>query len=206
MIGLPYVLLILGGVGAAIFMSRSGDASPGVVQSTLSAEIPKPPENDFGLPDILPEYQHGVYIRDYDDAFESACINYRVPFALLKSHAIRESNLKSEAFRAEPASNSRPPSASYGLMQILWWPGSDRFRDYGYSDDIIGDGSLLYDPQVNINIAAQLISDNFGSFGNLRDTINAYNTGTTESRRPAPNHYVDQVINNYSTLIGGPVS
>lgn len=204
MIGLPYILLALGGLTAAIFVSRTGDAS--VVHDTLTNEIPSAPENDFNLPDVLPEFQHGVYIRDYDDAFEQACLNYRVPFALLKSHAIRESNLKPSAYRAEPASTNRPPSASYGLMQILWWPGSDRFRIYGYSDDVIGDGSMLYDPQVNCNIAAQLIHDNFNSFGNLRDTINAYNTGTTEAKRVAPNHYVDDVLSEYSTLIGGPVS
>jgi soluble lytic murein transglycosylase-like protein len=158
------------------------------------------------LPDIAPNLQGGSYDRAYDNAFSDASEKWGVPFALLKAHAVRESALDPNASRQEPARSGRPPSASYGLMQILWWKSSDRFRKYGYSDDTIGDGSVLYEPETNCSIAAALIKDNLKTFGTLRDAINAYNTGVKESTREAPNSYVDNVLSIYSELVNMDVA
>lgn len=152
------------------------------------------------LPDVLPSEQGGKYSRDWDDAFKRASARWDVPFALLKAHAIQESSLIKTAIRHEPATRTRPPSASYGLMQLLWWPGSDRFKNYGWSADRIGDASILYDEYVNTDIAAQLIRDNFRTFKTLRDSINAYNTGVKESVRPAPHNYIDRVLGYYEKI------
>lgn len=193
------ILLILG-IAAVIglFVSNKNAAAE---SGSADIVLPGPPSNIMGLPDCLPEHQHGVYRQDYDEAFEAACIEFKIPFGLLKAHAIRESALKSSAYRQEP--NGK---ASYGLMQILWWPQSNRFADWGYTDDQIGDGSLLYDPVVNTRVAAQLIADNWQTYGNIRDTINAYNTGVSEARHVAPGNYVDDVLNYYSTLVGVTIS
>ena len=91
-------------------------------------------------------------------------------------------------------------------MQILWWANSQRFQNWGFSDDQIGDGSLLYDPVVNTFLAAQIILDNFKTWGNLRDAVNAYNTGRSEKLRPAPYNYTDDVIKYYATLVGRQIT
>lgn len=169
---------------------------PGAPKPT--GDGPRPYYTSLGeLPDVLPENQGGNYKRDYDFDFYNGCVNNGVPFALLKAHAIKESSLNHRAFRQEPSGK-----ASYGLMQVLWWKGSNRFNIWGYSDDRIGDGSLLYDPEINIDIACQIIIDNFKRLKSLRDSINAYNTGVKESVRVAPYQYVDKVLNYYSTIIG----
>lgn len=152
------------------------------------------------LPDVRPESQGGNYSRAYDDVFYEVGQSYGVPFALLKAHAIKESSLSASAFRQEPKGK-----ASYGLMQVLWWQNSNRFNNWGFSDDMIRDGSLLYDPEVNVSIACEIILDNYRRLKNLRDAINAYNTGVKESVRVAPYDYVNKVLGYYSTIIGRTV-
>jgi len=192
------IWMILAAAGlAAIYLKIPGNDPISLDVEPESA----PPRNDLGLVDVLPENQGGSFSRVFDGDFYAASQEFGIPFALLKAHAIRESALKSSAFRQEPSGK-----ASYGLMQILWWKGSNRFADWGYPDDVIGDGTLLYDSRVNVRIAAQLILDNFHWAGpGLRDVINAYNTGVKESKRVAPGNYVNDVIKYYSTLVGGPV-
>jgi len=159
-----------------------------------------------GFPDIDPQNQGGLWKTDFDDSFKRASEKNDVPFALIKAHAIRESALKPNAIRNELATSKRPPSASYGLMQILWWPNSNRFAGYGYNDDFIGDGSILYNTDVNADIAAHLIRENLQRFGTLRDAINAYNTGVGEGTRVAPGNYVNDVLSYYSKLVGKDVA
>ena len=157
--------------------------------------------NKVSLPDCALEDQKGDYATTYDSSFTQARDRVGIPFGLLKAHAIRESSLDSKAFRQEPSGK-----ASYGLMQILWWKNSSRFSKYGYSDDTIGDGSFLYDPDVNAFIAANIIKDNLKSFGNLRDAVNAYNTGKSEAKYAAPGNYVNDVLGYYSEIIGRSVT
>lgn len=168
---------------------------------------PKPGEGPLplrlaGLPDVDPLDQGGNFKRTYDKEFKEAAERTGVPFALLKAHAIQESSLNHRAYRQEP--NGK---ASYGLMQVLWWRNSNRFKSWGYSDDMIGDGSLLYEPYVNIDIACEIILDNFRVHKNvLRDAINSYNTGRNEATRPAPHNYVNKVLGYYETIIGRKVT
>lgn len=191
------LLLIAGGVylyaNSDIGIPMTGGSKDTTGDSTV---------NDQGLTDIAPPDQGGGYDQSYDYSFIQARDKWGIPFALLKAHAIAESSLDHTAYRQEP--NGR---ASYGLMQILWWAGSDRFKKYGASADYIGDGSVLYDPDRNVDIAAQLIKDNFAACnGNLRDTINMYNTGVKESVRAAPSGYVDKVLKYYGKIIGRDIS
>ena len=55
---------------------------------------------------------------------------------------------------------------------------------------------------INTEIAAQIILDNWKRMKNLRDIINAYNTGVKESVRIAPHGYVDRVLGYYSEILG----
>lgn len=198
---MPLIVLILAiGVvgGMFVLQAKAGDSSP-----SISGGVPF--QNDLGLWDISPLEQHGSYSTSYDSYFQIASEETGIPFALIKAHSYRESKFNPNAYRSEPARSGRPPSASYGLMQILWWKSSQRFQKYGWNDDTIGDGSLLYQPDVNTKIGASIMLDNWNNFKNLRDTVNAYNTGTSEVTRQAPNNYVDDVLKVYSDLIGRSV-
>ncbi len=152
------------------------------------------------LPDVEPENQGGNFKVIHDDAFHEAHLATGVPFALIKAHAKRESNFDEKAYRFETVKKG----ASYGLMQVLWVKGSNRFAKWGYTDDDIRDGSLLYLANINAFLGAKVIEDNLKRLG-LRDAINAYNTGVSESVRIAPNNYVNDVLKIYSTLVGREV-
>lgn len=189
--------IFLGAIVLGFFLVYKGYSG----MTNANAASDNPIINNEGLPDIAPPSQGGGYDQSYDYSFMQARDKWGIPFALLKAHAIAESSLDSSAFRLEPSGK-----ASYGLMQVLWWSGSDRFKKYGASADYIGDGSILYDPDRNVDIAAQLIKDNLAACkGNLRDTINMYNTGVKESTRAAPANYVNKVLNYYSKIIGRDV-
>ncbi len=190
---MPFLLI---GLGILFFVSQTSDAG-----SVLNMS-----KRLFNLDDVLPENQSGSFKTDYDIVFENAADKYGVPFALMKAHAIQESSLNPSAFMDEnPQSKpDRDGWASRGLMQVLWWPGSGRFEQYGYSDSDLGfDGVRLFEPELNIDIAAQIIKSNLqSSKGNIRDAINMYNSGVKESVRPAPGNYTDKVYKNYLTLLG----
>lgn len=157
------------------------------------------------LRDVSPDEQKGGFKKDFDQAFLRASKARGVPFALLKAHAIAESSLNPKAFRDESSGRSdRKGWASRGLMQVLWWPGSERWKKYGHPDSELGsDGSLMFDPDINTDIAAALIKDNLKACGdNLRDAVNMYNTGKTEAQFKAPNGYVDKVLGYYNKILG----
>lgn len=209
-------ILVLGAMAAAafLFFNNKAQASDGALEVyPLNEEKTRA----YGLKDIEPSQQGASYKREYDIYFEAAADEFDVPFALLKAHAIQESSLKEGAFRDENPSGrtDRTGWASRGLMQLLWAPDKnnsevaagkklyDRFKKYGYSGDTIGNGDLLFRPDVNARIAAQLIKDNLKSTGgNLRDAINMYNAGVKESVRKAPEGYVDKVLNYYNKILG----
>lgn len=190
----PFSLGILAVVGALILLFKPKSTA------TPAQDTPSTFTNDFNLADVAPADQGGSFSTQYDDAMMQASFEKSVPFALIKAHAIRESSLRASAYRLEPTGK-----ASYGLMQILWWQNSNRFAQFGFPDDVVRDGSPLYDPGINTKIGAAIIADNLNRLGNLRDAINAYNTGVRESIREAPGNYVDDVLSYYETLVGRSV-
>lgn len=180
-------------------------AAAGAAVLFLMNKKPGEAVNEWGLEDIDPELQGGNYKRDFDTAFEIASHKSGVPFALLKAHALIESSLNPNAYRNENPTNraDRIGWASRGLMQLLWWPNSERFKKYGWSDEAIDYGDGLFDPETNADIAAQLIRENLKTCdGNLRDAINMYNTGKKEAQYSAPFEYVNRVLKFYNTLLG----
>lgn len=155
-----------------------------------------------GYPDIDPANQGGLfYSKKWDDYFYNASNKVSVPFALLKAHAIAESSLNDKAYHYDNGSSG----ASFGLMQLEFKPGSDKWSKYGYPASSLDDGSPLYDPGLNTFLGASLIQDNLIATGNLRDAINMYNTGVREGVRAAPGGYVDKVLKYYSTIVGQKV-
>lgn len=158
----------------------------------------------FNLDDVEPHDQGGKFNQDFDLFFLDAADQTGAPFALIKAHAIQESSLNPRAFMDENPKGleTREGWASRGLMQVLWWPGSDRFKKYGFPDSSLDDGEGLFDAHINTLIGAKIIAENLRSCnGNLRDAVNMYNTGKKEAQFKAPGNYVDRVLKNYNTLL-----
>ncbi len=162
----------------------------------------------WGLPDVDSANDASGFDSAYDEAYEKASGATGVPFALLKAHGWRESKFDPQAYHYD----NDVSGASYGLNQVEW-NHNDRFAKYGYPDEVLGaDGGELYKPEINAMISALIIKDNIGwlmkstSMQGLRDVINAYNAGCAETKRAAPNHYVDDVLMAYGQILGRPVT
>ena len=184
------------GVGV-LLMSQKAKGSELPIDATPGQDL-YPVSNKWNLPDIDSKFQGGGYNTQFDSVFEKVSGQIGIPFALLKAHAVAESSLRPNVSRDEGKGRT-----SYGLMQILHWPGSNRFAQFGYPDDVLGSGyAKLYDPYINIFIAGKIIEDNLRRFkGNLGDAINAYNTGVARSKRVAPFNYVGKVQTYYSEIV-----
>lgn len=154
------------------------------------------------LPDVEPENQSGNYDTTFDQFYKDAGDEWGVPFALIKAHAIRESSQNATAYHYDNPKSG----ASYGLLQVEWVKGSNRFASWGYGDDKISDGSPLYDCSLNCELGTRIMKDNLNRFSSLRDAVNAYNTGVAEKIRVAPANYVNDVLKYYSKILGRDLS
>ena len=163
--------------------------------------------NPWKLPNCDSSTAQDSFSKDYDENFEKAEAQTGVPFALIKAHAVRESSLNPNAYHYDNSSSG----ASYGLLQVEWnatGPNANRLIVYGsqFSADQMQNGSALYDPDTNCYLGACIMRDNLNRFkGNIRDAINAYNTGVAESVRAAPDNYVNDVLKYYSEIVGQSV-
>jgi soluble lytic murein transglycosylase-like protein len=206
----PLILGILGIGGFFAYKAFAGGGAPGASDLATTTR-----NNSWGLPDVDSANQEGGYDTTYDESYEKASGATGVPFALIKAHAIRESNQVPTAYHSDTATQF-----SYGLMQVEWSMDSssslyNRLSKYGsqYSGDQLTP-SVLEDPDTSALLGASIIADNLnwltpsGKNGlqGLRDTINAYNTGTPESKIPAPNNYVNDVLKYYAAIIGQNVT
>lgn len=202
----PLILIVIVLGGILVMKGGIGGGSGSTQNSGGSSQNPNiTRSNPWNLPDIDSANQWGSYSTQYDESFEKASGATGVPFALIKAHAIRESSLNPSATHEDNSTES-----SYGLMQVEWSPVTvsslyNRLSKYGdayQGGNITPD--LLEDPDTSAFLGASIIRDNLNWLsGNLRDAINAYNTGTTEAKNPAPANYVNDVISYYGTLIGG---
>lgn len=192
-------MFVILSLGLVIAMNAKASGSDAV----SSNNQPDPNFSLSNLPDTTPENQGGDFDTTYDSEMWDAHSKTGVPFALIKAHAIRESSLKSDAYHFDNSSEG----GSYGLMQVEYNYGDNRFSKYGYPDSAIGEfGDALKDPGVNCYIGACIIRDNLEWLKNLRDAVNAYNTGVKEGKREAPANYVNDVLGYYSTISGKELS
>ncbi len=204
------LILVLIAVGLAIAVK--GLSSDSATASDSQGREGNPlitRSNPWNLPDVDSALQADAGETAYDEAYEKASGETLVPFALIKAHAIRESLQDPGAYHYDDEKSG----ASYGLLQVEWLYGSDRFAKYGLPDSEIGTmGDKLYDPETSARLGALIIRDNLNwlmktrNLQTLRDTINAYNTGKPEAKFKAPNNYVNDVLNNYSKIIGEAVT
>lgn len=138
--------------------------------------------------------------QDYLPIVQQAADDNEIPVALLLAHAKQESNFDSNARRDERDSNGNIWDSSFGLVQLLLRTAQ--------SLDPEATPEKLFDPAYNLNLAAQLISNNLDRYnGNVKDAIAAYNSGSNKKNaqgqyvnsKGVPNvqNYVDKVYQNY---------
>ncbi len=103
----------------------------------------------------------------YDLIFAQEAERTGVPFTWLKAIAGAESDYIPDAYRAEPAIND----ASRGLMQLLYRTA--------YGLGFRGQPDELFDPQLNVQLGADLVKENISRFGFDFDRVySAYNSGS----------------------------
>jgi transglycosylase-like protein with SLT domain len=216
----PLILIALAAGGIFAMKAMGGGASDGSGTSTVNFAVDTNSQvtrsNPWNLPDIDSANQAGGFDTTYDQSYEKASGSTGVPFALIKAHAIRESSQNPTATHADTATNS-----SYGLLQVEWSTDTssslyNRLQKYGviqFSGSALSP-TVLEDPDTSAFLGASIIADNLnwltpgGKNGlqGLRDTINAYNTGTTEAKIEAPANYVNDVMNYYQQILGEQIS
>lgn len=105
----------------------------------------------------------------FDDIIAKYALRFNVPEVWIKAVIRTESNFDPEAYRAEP----QIQDASYGLMQLLYGTA----RGLGFT----GSANDLYDPDTNIRLGTQLLSDLQKRYGDdFRRIYSAYNSGNPD--------------------------
>lgn len=72
---------------------------------------------------------------------------------------------------------------SVGLMQIQERWHKDRMKRLGVND--------LYDPEQNITVGCDILSELLNKYGNYKDALSAYNSGNTHDGR----QYAERILN-----------
>lgn len=73
---------------------------------------------------------------------------------------------------------------SIGLMQIQERWHKDRMKRLGVND--------LYDPEQNITVGCDVLSELLNKYGNYKDALSVYNSGNTVEGR----EYADRILSN----------
>lgn len=73
---------------------------------------------------------------------------------------------------------------SVGLMQIQERWHKARMQRLEVTD--------LYDPQQNITVGCDILAELLGKYGNYKDALSVYNSGTTEGGK----HYAERIMRN----------
>jgi soluble lytic murein transglycosylase-like protein len=137
-----------------------------------------------------------------DSLYAKYGARYGVDPALIKAHAIVESNERPDAVRNNP-----PHDVSVGVMQVLCLPGangvcSNRFNIEGWSGMTF---DRLKDAETNIMLAAQIIAWNLRTYGFKRGiaVYNSYAARHAGENGPFPNErYVAKVLFHFNKLKG----
>lgn len=142
-----------------------------------------------------------------DLIFLQTAEKYDLDPLLLKAIALVESSLKGDAVRWNP-----PRDVSVGLMQILCTPpdGTNNGEDYVCRNAFnITPWPVTFEqlknPELNIDLGAQILSWNMRQFGFPRGiaVYNQWSARNSAVNGPFPNQgYVDKVLQNYSALKG----
>ena len=132
-------------------------------------------------------------LASWDTCFETAGLYYGIDPTLLKAIAIKESDMKSDAFNENRGING---SYDVGVMQINSAHHKKLEDDYSLSLDNIKQ------PCQNIVLGAWILAHCINVFGNNWEAVGCYNAGTAKSKRQKEKRssYAEKVIVIYERI------
>jgi soluble lytic murein transglycosylase-like protein len=116
---------------------------------------------------------------------EKASLKYGIPKEILMAIISVESGFNPRAYN-----KNKDGTEDRGLMQVNYQHNLSLMKEYGITDP-----EQLYDPELNIEIGARILYENYKRFGNWVMAIKAYNGLKADNW-----DYVRKVLNKVSEL------
>jgi len=114
---------------------------------------------------VLEEVSSGKNTTSIPALVEKASLKYGIPKEILMAIISIESGFNPRAYN-----KNKDGTEDRGLMQVNYQHNLSLMKEYGITDP-----EQLYDPELNIEIGARILYENYKKFGNWVMAIKAYN-------------------------------
>jgi soluble lytic murein transglycosylase-like protein len=114
---------------------------------------------------VLEEVSSGKNTTNIHVLVEKASLKYGIPKEILMAIISVESGFNPRAYN-----KNKDGTEDRGLMQVNYQHNLSLMKEYGITDP-----EQLYDPELNIEIGARILYENYKRFGNWVMAIKAYN-------------------------------
>jgi soluble lytic murein transglycosylase-like protein len=114
---------------------------------------------------VLEEVSSGKNTPNVPALVEKASLKYGIPKEILMAIINVESGFNPRAYN-----KNKDGTEDRGLMQVNYQHNLGLMKEYGITDP-----EQLYDPELNIEIGARILYENYKRFGNWVMAIKAYN-------------------------------
>jgi soluble lytic murein transglycosylase-like protein len=114
---------------------------------------------------VLEEVSSGKNTTSIPALVEKASLKYGIPREILMAIISVESGFNPRAYN-----KNKDGTEDRGLMQVNYQHNLSLMKEYGITDP-----EQLYDPELNIEIGARILYENYKRFGNWVMAIKAYN-------------------------------
>jgi soluble lytic murein transglycosylase-like protein len=114
---------------------------------------------------VLEEVSSGKNTTNIHALVEKASLKYGIPKEILMAIISVESGFNPRAYN-----KNKDGTEDRGLMQVNYQHNLSLMKEYGITDP-----EQLYDPELNIEVGARILYENYKRFGNWVMAIKAYN-------------------------------
>ncbi len=114
---------------------------------------------------VLEEVSSGKNTTSIPALVEKASLKYGIPKEILMAIISIESGFNPRAYN-----KNKDGTEDRGLMQVNYQHNLSLMKEYGITDP-----EQLYDPELNVEIGARILYENYKKFGNWVMAIKAYN-------------------------------
>lgn len=114
---------------------------------------------------VLEEVSSGKNTTNIPALVEKASLKYGIPKEILMAIISVESGFNPRAYN-----KNKDGTEDRGLMQVNYQHNLSLMKEYGITDP-----EQLYDPELNIEVGARILYENYKRFGNWVMAIKAYN-------------------------------
>lgn len=132
---------------------------------------------------VLEEVSSGKNTTNIHALVEKASLKYGIPKEILMAIISVESGFNPRAYN-----KNKDGTEDRGLMQVNYQHNLSLMKEYGITDP-----EQLYDPELNIEVGARILYENYKRFGNWVMAIKAYNGLKADNW-----DYVRKVLNKVS--------